>query len=78
MPLFAVPRRSRINRFVDMQNDFMPGGALAVAGGDEIIDGVNASPGCFFDCWGMVVLSKIGIPVSHASFASIVSWQARL
>ena len=26
---------------VDMQNDFCPGGALAVAEGDEVIDPIN-------------------------------------
>ena len=27
---------------IDVQNDFCPGGALAVAGGDEIVSGINA------------------------------------
>jgi len=27
---------------IDVQNDFCPGGALAVAGGDEIVGGINA------------------------------------
>ncbi|HBK11031.1 MAG TPA: nicotinamidase, partial [Planktomarina temperata] len=26
---------------VDVQNDFCPGGALAVAGGDEIVEQIN-------------------------------------
>ena len=26
---------------IDVQNDFCPGGALAVPGGDEIMDGIN-------------------------------------
>ena len=30
---------------IDMQNDFCPGGALAVAGGDEIVTGINALMG---------------------------------
>ncbi|MEX2758292.1 MAG: nicotinamidase, partial [Candidatus Sigynarchaeota archaeon] len=41
MASFIVPERSAL-LVIDMQYDFMPGGALAVAGGDEIIDGVNA------------------------------------
>ena len=27
---------------IDVQNDFCPGGALAVPGGDEIVAGINA------------------------------------
>ena len=27
---------------IDMQNDFCPGGALAVAEGDRIVPGINA------------------------------------
>jgi len=53
-----------------MQNDFMPGGALAVAGGDEIIDGVNACMRQFFDAGAIVVLTQDWHPPCHASFAS--------
>ncbi|HRO13532.1 MAG TPA: bifunctional nicotinamidase/pyrazinamidase [Paracoccus sp. (in: a-proteobacteria)] len=51
---------------VDMQVDFCPGGALAVAGGDEIADAINAlMPG--FDA---VVLTQDWHPADHASFAA--------
>ena len=30
---------------VDIQNDFLPGGALAVPGGDEIVPIANLAPG---------------------------------
>ena len=51
---------------VDVQNDFCPGGALAVAGGDEIIPLINQmSPG-----FEHVVLTQDWHPEHHSSFAS--------
>ncbi|MBM3560476.1 MAG: bifunctional nicotinamidase/pyrazinamidase [Alphaproteobacteria bacterium] len=51
---------------VDVQNDFCPGGALAVPGGDEIVPLVNCLAGAF----GHVVLTQDWHPVGHSSFAS--------
>lgn len=51
---------------IDMQNDFCPGGALAVAGGDEIVGGINALMGEF----GAVILTQDWHPAGHSSFAS--------
>lgn len=51
---------------IDIQNDFCPGGALAVAGGDEIVPGVNALMADF----PTVVLTQDWHPADHASFAS--------
>ncbi|HRP79468.1 MAG TPA: bifunctional nicotinamidase/pyrazinamidase [Aquamicrobium sp.] len=51
---------------VDIQNDFCPGGALAVAGGDEILPVVNALIGAF----DHVVLTQDWHPAGHSSFAS--------
>jgi nicotinamidase/pyrazinamidase len=51
---------------VDVQNDFCPGGALAVAGGDEIVPMVNTMAGQF----GHVVLTQDWHPAGHSSFAS--------
>lgn len=51
---------------IDLQNDFCPGGALAVQGGDEIIAGINALM-AEFSC---VVLSQDWHPAGHSSFAS--------
>jgi nicotinamidase/pyrazinamidase len=51
---------------VDIQNDFCPGGALAVAGGDEIVPVVNALIGAF----DHVVLTQDWHPAGHSSFAS--------
>jgi len=51
---------------IDLQNDFCPGGALAVAGGDEIVSLVNAMIGRFEH----VVLTQDWHPEGHSSFAS--------
>ena len=51
---------------VDLQNDFCPGGALAVNGGDEIVPLVNRLIGEF----DHVVLTQDWHPTGHSSFAS--------
>lgn len=51
---------------IDLQNDFCPGGALAVTGGDEIVPMVNAMAGEFRH----VVLTQDWHPTGHSSFAS--------
>ena len=51
---------------IDVQVDFCPGGALAVAGGDEIVPQVNALMAGF----GTVVLTQDWHPADHASFAA--------
>ncbi|WP_424831891.1 bifunctional nicotinamidase/pyrazinamidase [Ruegeria sp.] len=51
---------------IDVQNDFCPGGALAVAGGDEIIAPINAMMSAF----DAVILTQDWHPASHSSFAS--------
>lgn len=51
---------------IDVQNDFCPGGALAVAGGDEIISQINGLMGDFVT----VVLTQDWHPANHASFAA--------
>ena len=55
---------------VDIQNDFIPGGALAVKGGDDIIAGVNATSDIFKAKGARVVLTQDWHPVNHKSFAS--------
>lgn len=53
---------------IDMQPDFLPGGALAVAGGDEIvapIGGLMAS-----DAFGFCAATQDWHPPGHVSFAS--------
>lgn len=51
---------------IDMQNDFCPGGALAVAGGDEIVPGINRMIATF----DHVILTQDWHPAGHSSFAS--------
>lgn len=51
---------------IDVQNDFCPGGALAVAGGDEIVPGINALMSEF----AAVILTQDWHPAGHSSFAS--------
>lgn len=53
---------------VDFQNDFTPGGALAVTGGDEIAPRVNelAASGEF----DLVVATRDAHPPDHGSFAA--------
>ncbi len=51
---------------IDLQNDFCPGGALAVAGGDEIVPLVNDMVHAFEH----VVLTQDWHPAHHSSFAS--------
>ncbi|MEY4872021.1 MAG: hypothetical protein RLZZ563_1351 [Pseudomonadota bacterium] len=51
---------------IDIQNDFCPGGALAVAGGDAIIPRANA----LMHEFPIVVLTQDWHPPNHSSFAS--------
>ena len=50
---------------IDVQNDFCPGGALAVAGGDEIVSGINS----LMQEFATVVLTQDWHPADHLSFA---------
>jgi nicotinamidase/pyrazinamidase len=51
---------------IDVQNDFCPGGALAVAGGDQIIPRINA----LMDDFAVTILTQDWHPADHSSFAS--------
>ncbi|MEI8144547.1 MAG: bifunctional nicotinamidase/pyrazinamidase [Alphaproteobacteria bacterium] len=51
---------------VDVQNDFCPGGALAVAKGDEVVAVINAMAKRFQN----VVLTQDWHPAGHSSFAT--------
>ena len=51
---------------IDLQNDFCPGGALAVSGGDEVMDSINAMMGQV----DAVVLTQDWHPGDHLSFAA--------
>jgi nicotinamidase/pyrazinamidase len=51
---------------IDVQNDFLPGGALAVADGDAIIPLIDRLAGVFEN----VIVTQDWHPAGHASFAS--------
>ncbi|KUF10566.1 bifunctional nicotinamidase/pyrazinamidase [Pseudoponticoccus marisrubri] len=51
---------------IDVQNDFCPGGALAVDEGDRIVPGINA----LMDEAEAVILTQDWHPAGHSSFAS--------
>lgn len=51
---------------IDIQNDFLPGGSLGVAGGFDVIEPINKLMGRF----DMVVATQDWHPGDHASFAS--------
>jgi nicotinamidase/pyrazinamidase len=51
---------------IDVQNDFCPGGALAVEGGDQIVAGINA----LMEEFQVKVLTQDWHPGNHSSFAT--------
>ena len=51
---------------IDVQNDFCPGGALAVENGDQVVDPINEMIGDF----DHVILTQDWHPEGHLSFAS--------
>ena len=51
---------------IDVQNDFCPGGALAVENGDQIVQGINA----LMADYEAVILTQDWHPAGHSSFAS--------
>ena len=55
---------------VDVQYDFLPGGALAVPAGNEILPMVNRLVGAFAQAGAQVVFTQDWHPAGHASFAS--------
>jgi len=50
---------------VDIQNDFVPGGALAVADGDAVVPVANR----VMDCFDLIVATRDWHPEGHGSFA---------
>lgn len=61
-----VPGDRDVLLVVDVQNDFCPGGALAVADGDAVVPLINALGRVF----SHVVLTQDWHPPGHSSFAS--------
>ncbi len=59
-------KKSSILIVIDVQNDFCPGGKLAVAGGDDTVPLINT----LADGFDHVVLTQDWHPANHSSFAS--------
>lgn len=61
-------KRTRLHALIviDIQNDFLPGGSLAVGNGDQVIPYVNG----IMDQFDMVVATQDWHPADHGSFAS--------
>jgi len=55
---------------VDLQNDFMPSGALSVKNGDEIVGPINRLAEGFHHQGNLVVMTQDWHPADHLSFAS--------
>jgi nicotinamidase/pyrazinamidase len=55
---------------IDVQNDFCPGGALAVSGGDEVIAPLNEAARRFKAVSAPVAATQDWHPAGHCSFAS--------
>ncbi len=62
-----MSRDADILLVVDVQNDFCPGGALAVAGGNQVVPLINRLSGRF----AHVVLTQDWHSPKHQSFASV-------
>jgi len=66
-----IPNISRtLLLIVDVQNDFCPGGALAVRDGDAVIEPLNALAAALVAAGGRVAASQDWHPQGHVSFAS--------
>ncbi|MBB6251844.1 bifunctional nicotinamidase/pyrazinamidase [Nitrospirillum iridis] len=61
-----MPTDSDALILIDIQNDFCPGGALAVADGDAVVTPANTLAAHF----GIVILTQDWHPAGHHSFAS--------
>lgn len=61
-----MPAKTDALIVIDVQTDFCPGGALAVAGGDQIVAPVNV----LMDDFAAVILTQDWHPSGHSSFAS--------
>jgi nicotinamidase/pyrazinamidase len=64
--LSHLPTENRVLLVVDIQNDFCPDGALAVAGGDEVVPIINRLSRQF----AHVILTQDWHCANHLSFAS--------
>ena len=61
-----MPGKNAALIVVDVQNDFCPGGALAVTGGDAVVEPINR----LIERFDNVILTQDWHPAGHSSFAS--------
>ncbi|MDJ0948415.1 MAG: bifunctional nicotinamidase/pyrazinamidase [Alphaproteobacteria bacterium] len=66
MPATFAAKAGDVLLVVDVQNDFCPGGALAVAEGDAVVPLINRLAGGF----DHVLMTQDWHPAGHSSFAS--------
>jgi nicotinamidase/pyrazinamidase len=66
------PGKNDVLLVIDVQNDFCPGGALAVPDGDSVVPDINRMAGDFGHC----VLTQDWHPAGHSSFATTHSGKA--
>lgn len=64
------PRQGDALIVVDVQRDFLPGGSLAVTGGDAVIAPLNDAMAAFVASQLPVVATRDWHPVDHISFAA--------
>lgn len=70
MPTHSAPRAGDALLVVDVQNDFLPGGSLAVPQGDEVVPVLNAYIALFERAGLPVFASRDWHPPGHCSFDS--------
>ncbi len=77
MKISDVPLESIVNiekrdalLVIDMQYDFLPGGALPVEEGDTIIPGINKLTDLFYEKERIIIFTQDWHPKKHGSFAS--------
>ena len=65
-----VPGKGDALLIVDLQNDFLPGGALAVPNGDRVIAPINALIGLYHGLGLPIYASRDWHPDDHCSFTA--------
>jgi nicotinamidase/pyrazinamidase len=65
--MLSIDEMSDVLLIVDVQNDFMPGGALAVPEGDQVVPVINH---LLQDHFSVAVATQDWHPAGHSSFAS--------
>lgn len=64
----TTPTRNSALIIVDVQNDFCPGGALAVTDGDQVVSVLNEYATRFVEAGAPVIATRDWHPANHMSF----------